>query len=50
VDFGGGLERIAMILQNKKSSFEIDYWEPIMQTICKIYQTRCKKSPTFKFS
>jgi alanyl-tRNA synthetase len=25
VDFGGGLERIAMILQNKKSSFEIDY-------------------------
>jgi len=33
VDFGGGLERIVMVLQNKKNTFEIDLWEPVIQLI-----------------
>lgn len=33
VDFGGGLERIAMILQGKKNTFEIDLWEPVVELI-----------------
>ena len=33
VDTGAGLERIAMILQGKKNSFEIDLWEPVVQLI-----------------
>ncbi|WNE40918.1 MAG: Alanine--tRNA ligase [Mycoplasmataceae bacterium] len=33
VDFGGGLERIAMVLQNKKNAFEIDLWEPVVKLI-----------------
>lgn len=33
VDFGGGLERIAMVMQNKKDIFEIDLFEPIIKKI-----------------
>lgn len=33
VDFGGGLERITMVLQSKKNAFEIDLWEPVIQLI-----------------
>ncbi|MCE8163325.1 MAG: hypothetical protein I3273_03255 [Candidatus Moeniiplasma glomeromycotorum] len=30
VDFGGGLERIGMVLQDKKNAFETDLWEPVI--------------------
>ena len=33
VDTGAGLERIAMVLQGKKNTFEIDLWEPIIKLI-----------------
>ena len=33
VDVGGGLERITMVLQDKKNTFEIDLWEPVIQLI-----------------
>ncbi len=33
VDFGGGLERIALIVQNKTSVFEIDVFMPVMEKI-----------------
>ena len=38
VDFGGGLERIVMILQGKNNTFETDYWIPIIQLITQIYR------------
>lgn len=31
VDFGGGLERLAMVIQNKSKAFEADLFEPIIQ-------------------
>lgn len=31
VDFGGGLERLAMIVQNKSNIFETDLFQPIIQ-------------------
>ena len=33
VDFGGGLERIALAVQNKTSVFEIDVFMPVMEKI-----------------
>jgi len=33
VDFGGGVERTAMVLQNKETVFEIDTFYPIVQKI-----------------
>jgi alanyl-tRNA synthetase len=33
VDTGMGLERIAMILQNKTNAFEIDLWAPVIRLI-----------------
>ncbi|WP_322632147.1 alanine--tRNA ligase-related protein [endosymbiont DhMRE of Dentiscutata heterogama] len=33
VDTGAGLERIAMVLQGKTSTFEIDLWEPVIKLI-----------------
>jgi len=33
VDTGAGLERIAMVLQNKKNAFEIDLWAPVIELI-----------------
>jgi len=33
VDTGAGLERIAMVLQEKKNAFEIDLWEPVVELI-----------------
>ena len=33
VDFGGGLERIAMVVQNKKDIFETDNFFPVIQRI-----------------
>ncbi|KLL05050.1 MAG: alanyl-tRNA synthetase [Mycoplasmataceae bacterium RV_VA103A] len=33
VDTGAGLERIAMVLQGKKNTFEIDLWEPVIKLI-----------------
>ncbi|MBN1162873.1 alanine--tRNA ligase [Patescibacteria group bacterium] len=36
VDFGGGLERMAMVLQNKKDIFETDNFWPIIEKIQEI--------------
>ena len=33
VDFGGGLERIALVVQGKKDIFETDNFAPIIQTV-----------------
>src|SRR5437763_11708629 len=33
VDFGGGLERIGMVIQGKKNTFETDLWEPVIELI-----------------
>jgi len=33
VDTGAGLERIVMVLQGKKNTFEIDLWEPVIKLI-----------------
>jgi alanyl-tRNA synthetase len=33
VDFGGGLDRLAMILQEKESVFETDIYNPILQKV-----------------
>jgi alanyl-tRNA synthetase len=40
VDTGAGLERIAMVLQGKKNTFEIDLWEPVIELISEL---KCKK-------
>ena len=39
VDTGAGLERIAMVLQGKKNTFEIDLWEPVI----KLIESYCQK-------
>lgn len=36
VDFGGGLERIAMISRNVDSVYEIDIYEPILDEVKKL--------------
>lgn len=40
VDFGGGLERIALVVQNKRDIFETDNFYPIIQEIEKITGTK----------
>ena len=40
IDTGMGLERLACVLQGKKSNFEIDIFEPINKAIEEILQTR----------
>jgi alanyl-tRNA synthetase len=34
------LERITMVLQNKKNTFEIDLWEPVI----KLLENYCQKN------
>ena len=45
VDFGGGLERLTMILQKKNSIFETDLFWPIIQKIENISGKKYKESP-----
>lgn len=40
IDTGAGLERIAMILQNKPNTFETDLLKPILDNVCKVTQTK----------
>lgn len=40
IDTGAGLERIAMILQNKTNTFETDLLKPILDAVCEITQTK----------
>ncbi|RHZ36689.1 alanine--tRNA ligase-related protein [endosymbiont GvMRE of Glomus versiforme] len=42
VDVGGGLERIAMVVQSKKNTFEIDLWEPVIQLIKERHSNKYK--------
>lgn len=37
VDVGAGLERITMVVQNKKNTFQIDLWEPVVKLISDIH-------------
>lgn len=39
VDFGGGLERVGMVIQDKKNTFETDLWEPVI----KLIESYCQK-------
>ncbi len=43
VDTGMGLERLAMVLQNKKNVFETDLFEPIMKNLASHYSDREKR-------
>jgi len=38
VDVGGGLERIAMVAQGKKNSFQIDLWQEVIELIDNHYR------------
>ena len=38
VDTGMGLERLAMVMQNKNSIFETDLFNPIVESICKLHK------------
>src|SRR6185369_3798471 len=40
VDTGAGLERIAIVQQGKRNTFEIDLWEPVIQLIEDYCETR----------
>lgn len=44
VDVGGGLERTAMILQNKENTFQIDLWENVITLIGQTYK---ENNPNF---
>ncbi|MFH1181469.1 MAG: alanine--tRNA ligase [Candidatus Woesearchaeota archaeon] len=44
VDTGMGLERLAMVLQNKGNVFETDLFEPIMKKINELGAGNCKES------
>jgi alanyl-tRNA synthetase len=44
IDTGAGLERIALILQNKPNTFETDLLKPILDAVCEITKTSYKKS------
>ena len=46
IDTGMGFERITAILQNKKSNYETDIFQPIIQEICKISIDRSQRSKT----
>lgn len=36
VDFGGGLERTVMVLQDKKNAFQIDLWQEVIKLVSQI--------------
>ena len=42
IDFGGGFERVVMIIQNKKDIFETDIYEPIIQKISELTEKEYK--------
>ncbi len=44
IDTGAGLERIALILQNKPNTFETDLLEPILNNVCEITKTQYVKA------
>ena len=44
IDTGAGLERIALILQNKPNTFETDLLKPILDNVCEITKTSYKKN------
>lgn len=44
IDTGAGLERIAMILQNKTNTFETDLLKPILDVVSEITKTPYKKN------
>jgi alanyl-tRNA synthetase len=44
VDFGGGLDRLVMISQDKSSVFEIDIYKPILDKVIALSQTEDIKS------
>lgn len=44
IDTGAGLERIALILQNKPNTFETDLLKPILDNVSEITKTPYKKS------
>lgn len=44
VDFGGGLERIALVAQNKRDIFETDNFFPIIQEIVKLSGKKYKEN------
>lgn len=43
IDTGAGLERLALILQNKPNTFETDLLKPILDTVSEITKTPYKK-------
>jgi len=45
VDTGMGLERLAAILQNKETNFDIDIFEPVISGIEKISRKKYKENP-----
>ncbi|BDT61598.1 MAG: hypothetical protein RDO_1260 [Flavobacteriales endosymbiont of Rhyzopertha dominica] len=47
IDTGMGLERLCMILQNKKSTYEIDIFIPIIKKIEKILSIKYKNNKKF---
>jgi len=49
VDFGGGLERIALAVQNKTSVFEIDVFVPVMEKIEELSKGKEYKNNTKAF-
>ncbi|MBI3591743.1 MAG: alanine--tRNA ligase [Candidatus Melainabacteria bacterium] len=44
IDTGAGLERVALILQNKPNTFETDLLKPILDAVCEITKTPYKKN------
>ena len=40
IDTGAGLERIALILQNKPNTFETDLLKPILDDVCEVTKTK----------
>jgi len=49
VDFGGGLERIALVVQNKTSVFEIDVFMPVLEKIKELSKGKEYKDNTKAF-
>ncbi|OGI20245.1 MAG: alanine--tRNA ligase [Candidatus Melainabacteria bacterium RIFCSPHIGHO2_02_FULL_34_12] len=44
IDTGAGLERIALILQNKPNTFETDLLRPILDAVCEVTKTPYRKN------
>ena len=44
IDTGAGLERLALILQNKPNTFETDLLKPVLDRVCEITKTPYKKN------